>query len=154
MKFIAILVAIPLMTACEVHSPADGDENVSISTDENGQVAFNVPFASGQVKLPASAMQDGEFDIDGVQMFPGSRMTGFNLDSSGNGAIVKMTFAAPASPDKVRAYFQDEFTKKGVGVAASADGLSGKSKDGDDFVINVEPAPQGSNGTITIHSKH
>lgn len=151
----ALLLLVPLLAGCDIDAknPASGDDNVTIKADENGQVSFNVPFASGQVKLPEGAMSSGDFDIDGVKMIPGGTITGFNLDAGHEGGTVHFAFKAPASAQDVRAYFVDEFRKKGLEAAITGTSVSGKTKDGDPFVIAVDPAPQGSRGTITIQSK-
>jgi hypothetical protein len=154
MRKAALLALVPLVAACniETRNPTDGDENVTIAAQQNGQVSFNLPFAKGQVKFPDSAMDNSKFEIDGVRMMPGSKMTGFNLDSSEKGTAVQMAFSAPASPDAVRAYFIDQFRDKGVEAKAEGSGVSGTSKDGETFVIDVQPAAQGSTGTVTIQS--
>ena len=151
----ALLLLVPLLAGCDIDAknPAGGDDNVTIKADENGQVSFNVPFASGQVKLPEGAMRGGDFDIDGVKMIPGGTITGFNLDAGHEGGTAHFAFKAPASPQDVRAYFVDEFRKKGLEAAVTGTSVSGKTKDGAPFVIAVDPAPQGSQGTITIQSK-
>jgi hypothetical protein len=64
-----------------------------------------------------------------------------------------MTFTAPASPDQVRSYFVDQFRKQGVDAAIAGDAVSGKSKDGNPFVIEVSPAANGSQGRIEIQDK-
>jgi len=155
MRLATLLILIPVAAGCNMHSknPADGDENVSIKADENGQVAFDVPFANGQFKLPEGAMHKGNFDIDGVKLPPGSSMTGFNLDAHDKGATVDMAFTAPGAPDQVRSYFLDQFKQKGVEASASGDGVSGKSKDGSLFTIHLQPAGGGSQGKIEIQSK-
>ena len=68
----ALLLLVPLLAACNVHSknPADGDENVSIHADDSGHVSFNLPIAQGQVKLPEGMMNHGDVDIDGVKLMP------------------------------------------------------------------------------------
>jgi hypothetical protein len=143
------------LAACNVHTknPANGDENVSIHADESGHIAFNLPIAEGQVKVPAGMMHGGNFDIDGVRLMPGSSVTGFNLDSRDRGATVDMSFNAPGSPDDVRSYFLDQFKQKGVEAALAGESISGKSKDGSPFIIHVTPAPNGSKGIISIQSK-
>jgi len=154
MRLVALLMLVPLMAGCNVDTknPADGDENVSIKAEENGQVTYNLPFASGQVKLPEGTMNHGNFDIDGVKMMPGVTITGFSLDAGDKGGTVHFAFKAPASPENVRAYFVDQFKVKGVEATAAGNAVSGKTKDGDPFVIDVDRAPQGSQGTITIQS--
>jgi hypothetical protein len=151
----ALLLLLPLLAGCNVHSknPADGDENVSIHADDSGHIAFNLPIAEGQVKVPTSMMHNGNFDIDGVKLMPGSSVTGFNLDAHDHGATVDMSFTAPASPDAVRAYFVDQFRKQGVQAALAGDSVTGKSKDGNPFAIQVSPAATGSQGKITIQDK-
>lgn len=153
MKHVAFLIILPLLAGCDVHSknPAN-DDQVSIRANEDGQVSFDVPFASGNVKLPAGSMSSSDFDIEGVKMIPGGRITSFNIDAGDKGATVNFGFKAPGSPDEVRTYFADQFGKKGIDAAVVGDSVSGKTKDGDPFVIRVEPAAQGSQGTITIQS--
>ena len=156
MRRSALLLLVPLLAACNVHSknPADGDENVSIHADDSGHVSFNLPIAQGQVKLPEGMMNHGDVDIDGVKLMPGSKVTGFNLDASkSSGANIDMSFTTPASPDAVRAYYVDQFKQKGVNAAVSGDEVIGKSKDGSPFAIHISPAASGSQGKIEIQSK-
>lgn len=156
MKHVLIALALlPLLGACDVHSknPANGDTNVAIKADQNGNIAFNLPFAKGQVQVPAGMMHEGNLDINGVKLMPGSTVTGFSMVAADKGATVHLSFKAPASPDEVRAYFLDQFKDKGVEAAASGDAVTGKSKDGSPFVIHVTAAPEGSQGTVEVRSR-
>ena len=148
----AFLLALPLLAGCNVHSknPNDSDDNVSIHADESGNIAFNLPIAQGQVKLPGGFMHNGDFDIGGVKLMPGSQVTGFNLDSRNDVSNVDMSFTAPASPDQVRSYFVDQFKKRGADVSISGNVVTGKSKDGSPFTIDVNPSGSGSQGTIKV----
>jgi hypothetical protein len=151
-----LLMALALLGGCNVHSknPANsGDENVTINADENGSVAFNLPFVKGQVKVPSGFMHNGNFDIDGVKLMPGSSVTGFNVFAADKGSTVNMTFTAPAPPGDVRSYFAEQFRKQGVEATLAGDSVSGKSKDGDPFTIQVGPAASGSQGEFVIQSK-
>src|SRR5205823_6735681 len=87
-----LFLLVPLLAGCNVHSknPANGDENVTISADEGGNVAFNLPFVKGQVKVPSGFMHDGNFDIDGVKLLPGSSVTGFSMFARDKGSIVNL----------------------------------------------------------------
>ncbi len=155
MKRIAILLALPLLAGCNVHSknPAGGDESVSINADASGNISFNLPIAQGQVKVPSGFMHHGDVDIDGVKLMPGSSVTGFNMNAHDHGATINMSFNAPASPDEVRSYFVDQFKKQGVKAAIAGDAVTGKSKDGSPFTIHVSPSASGSDGKIEIQSK-
>src|SRR6476661_6017168 len=101
-----LLLLVPLLAGCNVHSknPANGDENVSIHADESGHIEFNLPVAEGKLKVPAAMMHNGDFDIDGVKLMPGSSVTGFSVLAGDKGANVTMAFKAPASADEVRSY--------------------------------------------------
>ena len=79
----ALFLLLPLLAGCNFHSKnsARDDDNVSINADASGNISFDVPFAKGQVKVPAGFMHKGDVDIDGVKLMPGSQVTGFNLDS-------------------------------------------------------------------------
>ena len=151
----AILVILPLLAGCNVHSknPADGDDNVSIHADESGNLAFNLPIGEGKLKIPANFMHEGDVDIDGVKLMPGSSLTGFNLDSHNDVSNVDMSFTSTASPDEVRSYYVDQFKKQGVEAAIAGDAVTGKSKDGSPFTIQVAPAANGSTGKIVIQDK-
>jgi len=151
----ALLLLLPLLTGCNVHSknPSNGDENVSIQADGTGKVAFDMPFANGSVKLPESMMAHGNIDIDGVKLMPASSVTGFNLQGDDKGSTVNMTFKASAPPDQVRSYYADQFRKQGVEVAVAGDTVSGTSKDGGPFTIQVTPDGSGSQGKIAIQDK-
>jgi hypothetical protein len=155
MNRIAFLLALPLLAGCNVHAknPAHGDDNVSIHADENGNISFNLPIAAGQVKVPSGFMHEGNVDIDGVKLMPGSSVTGFSMDARDHGATVNMSFTAPASPDEVRSYFVDQFKKQGVDAAIAGDAVTGKSTDGSPFTIQVSQAASGSQGEIVIQSK-
>lgn len=155
MTRLALLLLVPAISlaACHVsRNDADAD-NVTMKADSSGNVSFNLPFAKGDVKLPAGAIQGSNFDIDGVKMMPGATMHGFNMNAGNHGATVNLAFDAPAAPDQVRAYFLDQFKQKGVEAGQSGNAITGKTHDGDQFTIDVQPAGQGSTGTIAIQSK-
>lgn len=151
----ALFLLLPLLAGCSVHSknPANGDSNVTIRADENGDIAFNLPIASGQVKVPSGFMHNGNVDIDGVKLMPGSSVTGFTVDARDHGATVNLSFTAPAAPDQVRSYFVDQFRKQGAEAAISGDSVAGKSKDGSPFTIQVSTAGNGSQGKIEFRDK-
>ena len=155
MKCSVLWIVLPLLAGCNVHSknPANGDENVSVHADEGGHISFNLPIGEGQLKIPTSMMHNGNFDIDGVKLPPGSSVTGFNLDAHDKGATVDMSFTAPTSPDQVRSYFLDQFKKQGVEADLAGDSVTGKSKDGSPFTIKVSPGASGSQGKIVIQDK-
>lgn len=145
-----ILLLVPLLAACNVHSKNGDDDKMNVNADASGKIAFDLPFAKGQVKLPSGWMHKGNFDIDGVKLMPGSEVTGFSLDAHDKGSTVNMSFTAPAAPDAVRSYYVEQFKQKGIEAALAGDSVTGKAKDGSPFTIQVSPAGSGSKGTIRV----
>jgi hypothetical protein len=144
-----------MLGGCDVQTknPANADGNVAVRADESGHITLNLPIVEGQLNVPASVMHNSNFDIDGVKLMPGSSVTGVSVFARDQGASTTIAFAAPASPGDVRSYFADRFQKKGVEVALAGNTLSGKTKDGTPFTIQVASAGSGSKGTIIIQSK-
>ena len=151
----AFLLALALLAGCNFHAHrTDRDhDKVSIQSDAGGNVSFDLPFAKGQLKLPEGFMNKGDVDIDGVKLMPGSHVTGFNLDSHNDITNVDLSFTAPAPADEVRAYFIDQFKKQGVKAAISGDAVTGKSKDGKPFRIEIASAASGSQGKLVVQDK-
>jgi len=64
-----------------------------------------------------------------------------------------MSFNTPTSPDDTRSYFVDQFKKQNVEAALAGDSVTGTTKDGDPFTIQVSPTANGSQGKIVIQDK-
>jgi hypothetical protein len=152
-----LFIALPLVAACDVQTKNPANENgekVAIKADDKGQVAFDLPFAKGNIKLPEGIMRDGDVDIDGVKLMPGSKVTGFSVMSQKEDqSTVDIAFANPARPAEVRGYFAGEFAKKGMTAAVEGDSIKTTTKDGDDVTIAVTPSGSGSTGKITMVDK-
>ena len=97
---------------------------------------------------------ESDFDIDGVKLYPGSKVTTVNVDANDkNGAdkaTVKLGFTSPAAPTKAADWMAGEFAKKGVKITRSGDTLAGKDKDGADFRINFAPDGANAKGEVVI----
>lgn len=153
MRMLLAVASLVVLTACdaEVRAPVQGEEKVTLAANADGRVSFDLPFAKGDIKLPAGLMENSNFDIDGVKMIPGGQMTGFNLNAGeGKQARINMTFSAPASPDEVKRYFIDQFKAQSIEAAMTADAIKGTTNDGSDFVMRFAPQGTGTNGTIEI----
>ena len=150
-----LFLLLPLVAGCDFHAknPSKDDGNVMINADESGQVSFNFPFAKGSVKFPESMIHNGNMVINGVPMIPGGKMSAFHLDTANKASVVTMNFTAPQSPDEVRSYFVGEFKKQGVEVSLAGDSVTGRSKDGSPFTVQVSPNGSGSQGTIKVQDK-
>lgn len=161
----ALIAPVLLLAACGKGGDGDGtdislqdkDGNVVASADDkSGAVSVNVPGFSARLNLPKMEMNADDLDIDGVKLYPGSKVSGMNIHDGGEGKddVVDIRFSAPAAPDKVQAYFLKAFSDKGEPLTAAGSGLAGKGKDGGDVRIDLKPAADGATaGVITLASK-
>lgn len=142
-----------LLSGCDadVKLPPKHGESVQMKADADGKVKFDLPFAKGEIKLPAAMMAHGKLNLDGVQLPEGSSMSDFNLDAKeGQPAKVNMSFTAPMAPEAVKQHFLQQFSKEGVKAEVAGDAIQGTTKEGTRFALRLTPAGAGTNGTISI----
>lgn len=149
-----LIAALPL-AACDMaaRDPANGN-GVNINAAADGKVSFDLPFAKGQVKLPASMMENGNVDIDGVKLPEGSKMTGFSvMAGDGKEPDVNLSFSAPQAPAEVRSHFVSQFAKNGAEAGMSGDTVAATTREGAEVAITISPEGTGSKGMIAIKPK-
>lgn len=137
-----------------------GDEHggvqITTSKDGGGKVKIGGDGVDIDIDVPDFADFDvtGDFDIDGVKLYPGSHVTTVNVDANDKGgaqkAEVKLGFTSPAAPAKAADWMAGEFAKKGVKISRTGDTLAGKDKDGSDFTIKFGPDGANSKGEVLI----
>lgn len=152
-RWLVCLLALPL-AACN-----DDIGNVQLSmndTDGNGaSLSLDLPGIKGNIDLPKAKVNGADFDLNGVKLYPGSKIGKLNLGFSGAGkgdgnAVVDVTFESPATPDKVRDYFKERLPKAGFKLEDAGLGFTGKTDEGKPFAMELKPA--GADRTAgTIH---
>jgi hypothetical protein len=168
LKLLCILPLTLGLVACGVGNEPDKGTTVSIDATgkdgnkvaikadgESGKVSLNVPGFDANVRLPKALLDDSNFDIDGVKLYPGSKVDTVDIkadEASGKGrADVRIGFSSPAEPAKVAAWFKEQFGKQSIEVGGDADTLNGKSENGDAFSIELTAADGGRTaGTVSI----
>jgi hypothetical protein len=134
------------LAACSKH-----EGNGSLSIDMNsqadaGNVSLSIPGIDAKLKVPTGLMAHGDFDIDGVKLYPKATVTTFNVNVDGKTTgdkpadpVVKMGFTAPADVAAVTNWYKGQFAAKSVAATQTATGFSGKTGDGDTFTIALTP---------------
>jgi hypothetical protein len=166
---IAAACALPL-AGCGAHGNGN-DQGTTISLNANGSdgnvvagidgksgdMAINAPGFSGKISLPKIHLDASNFDMNGVHLYPGSTISGMNIDAHDHGAgsdddgTVKVTFESPARPDTVRAWFEGKLNGAGFHVKADGTGLSGTTDEQKPFSLELSPAGgDHAKGVITI----
>jgi hypothetical protein len=168
MRFAFLIPPMMLLAACGQDEDKKDKTEISVNAgDEHGGVQVTAGKDGGRVKIGGDGVGldmkipdfvdldiEGDFDIDGVKLYPGSNVTTVNVDAlakDGNDkAKVELGFTSPAAPKKAADWMAAEFAKKSVAVARSGDTLTGKTKDGDDFAITFVPDGANAKGKVLI----
>jgi len=172
MRFAFLIPPMLLIAACGQQDEAsdspeisinagDKDGGVQITTGKDGSGKIKIGGEGGGIDINVPDFVDfdvtGDFDIDGVKLYPGSHVTTVNVDAQdkagADNATVQLGFTSPAEPAKAADWMAGEFAKKGVKITRSGDALAGTDKDGDAFTINFAPDGANTKGDVRIVSK-
>ncbi|MEY2882336.1 MAG: hypothetical protein RL490_60, partial [Pseudomonadota bacterium] len=146
-------------SSVSISSEGDGDGKLTVDADsDTGKVEVTLPGGlEAKVKIPGGLPGDAKFDIDGVGLFPGAKISTVNVnatDTPGTRSTVALGFAAPGDAAAVADWYQQQFADKSVTASRQGDTLTGKTEDGDDFVLALtQGAPGKAQGKLTITDK-
>jgi hypothetical protein len=139
-----MLTALALLAACDRKEDAPVEIR---SAEKPGQSRLKID-ADGfkaDVNLPLAAMISDKMEIDGVKLFPGSKITGVDIDAKGQeDGRVTMRFEAPAPRDKVADWFRTQFAEQKFQARQTSGGFAGTSADGNWYTLDLK---QGGGGT-------
>ncbi|TPG22395.1 hypothetical protein EAH87_00825 [Sphingomonas koreensis] len=157
---LGLLIAAAPLAACNdktgtsfTVNTTDSDGNTTVSADgATGQVSLNVPGFSGKLNLPKMRLDGNDFDMNGVHLYPGSKITTMNIDAKGNDqGVVHVAFDSPADPKIVRDWFQQKLTAAGFKLHADGDGLAGTTDENKPFSMQLTPDGAGrAKGDLSV----
>ncbi|MEH6826736.1 hypothetical protein [Parasphingorhabdus sp.] len=153
-KYLILLAALPLaLSACSKvkDDSADGSglsidfsddskpdaEKIKIGGgEEDSKFSIKADGFSMEVDLPSITLDSDDFDMNNVDLYPGSQITSFDIeDAKGEGGKVQISFKAPASADKLADWYAGQLSGKDFEVARDGTNLSGKTDEGDPFSL-------------------
>jgi hypothetical protein len=89
-----------------------------------------------EVDLPSITLDSDDFDMNDVDLYPGSKVTSFDIeDADGKGGKVRIGFKSPASVETLAAWYETHLTDDDFDVARKGTNLSGKTDDGEPFSL-------------------
>ncbi|AXJ96054.1 MULTISPECIES: hypothetical protein [unclassified Sphingomonas] len=160
----AIIAGLPLvaalwLTGCD--RPGDGtsitinvadgnasDGNMLGAIDgKSGEVKVALPGFNGQFKLPKVKLDAGDFQLNGVHLYPGSTIDAVDV---GSGDGVRVRFTSPAAAPMVRDWFQRRLTDAGFTLKTDGDGLSGRTEENKPFRLELDGGADRAKGTIVL----
>lgn len=155
--------------ACEMKVGGDDDANrtaVSVSSDGNVSItspgdsqgiAVSVPGFNAKLNIPGLDLGSEHMDIDGVKLYPGTRLQTVNVDGKNEaGGSVDMRFTSEAAPAVLAKYYADsarehDFTGVSVNDAGGTSTLTANKPDGDRMTITLSPGAKGGTaGRISL----
>ncbi len=152
-KYLLLLAAMPLaLSACSKVEDGSSDgsgmsidfsddsksdaEKVKIGGEEDSKFSIKADGFSMEVDLPDITLDSDDFDMNDVDLYPGSRVTSFDVrDTDDRGGTVKIGFKAPAGVEKLTNWYETRLTANDFEVARNGTSLSGKTDDGDPFSL-------------------
>lgn len=172
-KYLILLAALPLaLSACS----KDGDESgkgsgisIDISDDskpdaekiriggdeENSKFSIKTDGFSMDVDLPSITLDSDDFDMNKVDLYPGSQITGFDIeDAKGEGGRVKISFKAPAEADTLADWYAEQLSGKDFEVSRDGTTLSGKTDEGDPFSLALTDISSEQSRGVLVFSEN
>lgn len=131
---------------------SDDDGGVRMASNgQTGEVAVNLPGFSGKLKMPKLHLDGDDVELNGVHLYPGSKVTAMNVDAARDEGVVHIAFDSPAAPAAVRTWFQGKLTGAGFTLHTEGNGLAGRTDEGKPFRLELQPDGDGhAKGTITV----
>lgn len=143
-------------TSITFNGETENGTATTISTDGNsGALKIDLPGFKADIAMPKLKLDAGDFEMNGVNLYPGSTITSMNITDGGNkgegsgGVVVR--FSAPAAADVVRTWFGEQLRQAGFKLTAAGNGLTGTTDEGKPFRMDLAPDANGTSaGTITL----
>lgn len=132
---------------------ADGSKFDVHSDTGSGRVKIDAPGFKLDVDVPKGIVDAGDFQIDGVKLYPGSKVHGMDVNAGDHESDtrVRIGFASPADPATVRGWMVRQFAAKGHALSGDGMTLTGRSEDGKPFTVTLTQGDAGrTNGEIVV----
>ncbi|WP_373489659.1 hypothetical protein [Parasphingorhabdus sp.] len=153
-KYLILVAALPLaLSACSKDEEGSSNgsgisidisdeskpdaEKIRIGGDgEDSKFSIKADGFSMEVDLPSITLDSDNFDMNNIDLYPGSQVTGFDIeDEKGAGGKVQISFKAPAGTDRLADWYQGQLSGKNFEVVRNGTSLSGKTDEGDPFSL-------------------
>lgn len=132
----------------------DGSPVTAQANGQSGQVSIDTPVFKADVKLPKFALDSAHMDLDGVKLFPGSKVEGVNVEGGENkDGSVRISFDAPADTGQVHGWFQKQMSDAGYTAKAEGNGFTGTTDEGNPFTLELQGAGGHTKGVMHLQGK-
>ena len=172
-KYLILLAALPLaLSACSKVDDESGnrtglsvdfsddnksdDEKIKIGGEgEDSKFSIKADGFSMEVELPSITLDSDDFDMNDVDLYPGSHVTSFDIeDKDEQGGKVQIAFRAPLGADRLADWYENQLTGDDFKVVRDGTNLSGRTAEGDPFSLALTGlSEQESKGLLEFSEK-
>ena len=147
---LTMVTALALLAACD---RKEGDPVEIRTAEKPGQSRLKIE-ADGfkaDVNLPMVNMMSDKMEIDGVKLFPGSKITGVDIDAKGTeDGRVTMRFQSPAPREKVVDWFRTQLAEQKFEARQTSGGFAGTSAEGNWYTLDLKEGEGGTAGEFRL----
>lgn len=146
---IALILPVILLAACEKGEPM----RVTINSDgkeKAGRVEAGSGGFKADLEIPGLAALGRKMDIDGVRLYPDSKVSGININDRDGRETVAIQFTSPADRAKVGDWFATQLKDNRFEAKATPTGYAGKTSDGDWFALDLTAAGAQTKGEFRM----
>jgi hypothetical protein len=147
----ALLLPLLLAAGCDRRDEGAAAGSGNGAKANGTTLKIDAPGIKADIDLPFVDKISANMDIDGVKLYPGSKVSGVNIDGkSESGGQVAMRFTAPAPRAKVVEWFQNQFSTNGFQVRTTPTGFAGTKQDGDWYTLDLTEANGATAGEFKL----
>ncbi len=108
------------------------DRNTAHAANSPSALSIDANDFKANVEIPGLAFGGEHMNLDGMKLYPGSKVTGMHVHANNQGnderGQVVMNYSSPAAPAVVAPYMADQARKAGFSLTSNTTALIGGSK--------------------------
>lgn len=161
----AFLLPIALLAACDRKgdkatveiSAGNGSTSIKAAPGAESELKIDTPGVKADINLPFMHVLADEMEIDGVKLYPGSKIAGVNIDARDGeeeDGRFSLRFHAPADRAKVAQWFTGQFAAHDFKMTLSGSRFAGTNDEGHPVTLDMRDSANGTTeGEIRIEGK-
>ena len=157
---LALLLPVALLAACERKGEeatveirsGNGSTEINAQPGKESRLTIDTPAVKADIKVPFLSAMTERMEIDGVKLYPGSKIAGVNINANEDKEDGRFTlrFQAPAAREKVADWFRQQFAENGFKMTLQGSRFTGTNDEGNPVTLDLSDGPNGTAGEIRI----
>ena len=157
-KYLVLLAALPFALSACTKSEEEAGEGSRLSvdfSDESRPETEKIKFGGGEdskfsikadgfsmeVDLPSITLDSDDFDMNDVDLYPGSHVTDFDVrDTDNQGGKVRISFKAPTDVETLADWYETRLAGNDFDFVRNGSTLTGKTAEGEPFSLALTEA--------------